>query len=986
MIGGSPEGATGNSRGRQPPVRRDLVQAPKGRKRPGHGGAGYHGRLARPCSYGVRHWLQAASGTLRPAAPGTLRLLVVVAALGSCCHLSQAIAQSSQPPNRPAEEKRFNNGAFHEGLKQRGLTELLDLHLRIYPPRDVASRLLLRREIRLAQWKDLTLSIEERRRALDEANEFLERVIKNRRDDRRRFDWQRALAESYLYDLGEPSFQSILLRGGTGEDRVRLAAAASKAVETLRLLKTDLDDEYQALDALPLARFEVLERQGVIDEMERLVPLVDYLLAWAKFYDVVHRDDSDPSRASLLHEVKDLIAGLPGVLTNPHGAGNPRIEAMVLVGMADRRLNDHGPARSMLALAIEEAARVADPRVRRQADWAVTLAWIERVRNEADLGDYNAALGLLGEFQSGIARRGQAKSALRIAAGLLARSVWRSRAEASERAGRVSEAAQYRKESWKPLASIIRRSPKSRAEIYAVLYELIDPDGDVARLDPLEQSALIARLLADATGENAPASRESRLDRAIHVAEGFLGKNEAALRDLRPEVLFNLGVALHQRGRSEEAVNRFLEIVHEFRDHDTAKKATSIAVELCGKLLTSATTDAARHRIRQIYLDALQQLVTHFAPSDEAKYYRFFYAQLLEELRRHDSAATHYGLIGPEHEHYLRSLFQRLRCRASALDQRTRAQPADRVDIRRRADQFTSNYRAFIKQARARVAGVGATKAKDIARRLLAKAMLIDAEVQLLPDVDRPVKAIEQIERCAAEFADVEGLTSRILRLRIRALEQLGRLDEATKVIPQFIAADPDGAGPTLQELYISMVTASEHLAGIGDEAGARSKARGALMLAEQIDKWGSKTEMSVERRRALTVQWAEAELRAGEPEKARARFAQCLGAADGPIDPDQIDDWRAAMGYAEALFQLGRHEAALPLFNRLTLGVAPDQSLYWKMLLRDLQCRTALGHDPKGIIRVIDQKKFTHPKLGGPPYADDLDKLRRQNDRRLNP
>ncbi len=914
-----------------------------------------------------------------------LRWLVIAVAMGSFGHHSRAIARSSPPPDRPAEEKRFDTRAFHEGLKQRGLTELLDLHLRVYPPRDAASRLLLRREIKLAQWKDVTLSIGQRRRALDEANQLLEQLIKTRRSDRRRFDWQRALAESYLYDLGEPSFQSILLRGGTVEDRVRLAAAAEKAVDTLRFLQTDLDKEYQALDALPLARFEVLERQGVIDEMERLVPLVEYLLAWAKFYDVVHRDDSDPFRASLLHEVKDLIGGLPGVLTNPPSAGNPRIEAMVLVGMADRRLNDHGPARSMLAQAIEEAARVTDPRVRRQSDWAVTLAWIERVRNEADIGDYNAALGLLGDFQAGIAGRGQSESALRIAAGLLARSVLRSRAEASEQAGRASEATQYRKESWKPLASLIRRSPESRAEIYAVLYELIDPGGDVARLDPLEQSALIARLLADAADEGTPVQRDHLLDRAIRVGEGFLDKRDRALRDLRPEVLFNLGVALHQRGRSEEAARRFLEIAHDFRDHDTATKATSIAVELCSKLLASAATDA-RARIRELYLDALEQLVTHFARSKESKYYRFFYAQLLEELGRHDTAATHYGLIGPEHEHYLRSLFQRLRCRASALDRRTRQRPTDRVDIRRRIDEFTSDYRALIEKASARLAGVGSTKAKGDARRLLAKALLVGAEVQLLPEVDRPVKAIEQIDRCAAEFADVEGLTSRILRIRVRALEQLGRLDEATAVIPRFIASDPDGAGPTLQDLYVSMITASQRLADSGDEVGARTKARGALMLAEQIDEWADKTDMPAERKRAVTVQRAEAELRAGEYETARARFARCLGVAEGPIDPDQIDDWQAAMGYAEALFQLGRHEGALPLFNRLTLGATPEQPLYWKMLLRDLQCRTALGHDPKGIIRVIDQKKFTHPNLGGSPYAEDLKKLLRENDRRRNP
>lgn len=895
---------------------------------------------------------------------------------------SPAEAQSAQPPKQSGEEERFDDREFHEGLKQRGLSELLDLHLRDFPPRDAASRLLLQREIRLAEWRDTTLPIEKRRAALFEANRLLEQLVRTRTDDRRRFEWQRMLAESYLYDLGEPSFQRILLRGGTTDDRAQLGEAAGKAVETLKKLRADLDAEHRALDALPLPRFEALERQGVVDQLDRLVPLVDYLLAWALMYDVVHRPADDPFRASLLHEAKDLIEGT-GVMDQPASAHNPRVPAMLLLGMADRRLNDHGPARAMLEQAVAEAGRMAEVQAKRQVEWAVTLAWIERVRNEADVGQYDAALRILSDFRGRITG-GPSQTGLRIAAGLLARSVFRARAEASERAGRSVEADQYRTEAWKPLAALIQRSPESRAEIYAVLDALIDDDADIEKLDPLEQSALIARLLADAGEEDDASDRARRLDRAIAAAERFLSQTDPAIRDLRPEVLFNLAVALYQRGHAEQAVRRFLEITHDHRDYDNAKKATSIAVELCGKLLADAPPDAL-DRIRGLYLDALESLVTHFADSAEAKYYRFFYAQLLEELGRFDSAATHYGLITPDHEHYLRSRFQQLRCRASALEKLAGGQNVDRVDVRRRIDEFTADYRTFLQQAGNELSGTGTVADKAETRRLLAKATLLSAELQLLPEVDRPMKAIEQIDRCAEEYADVDGLTSRILRIRVRALEQLGQLDEAAEVIPKFIAADPTGAGPTLQSLYGAMVAAWERLTAVGDEAGARAKARAALVLAEQIDGWADGADLSAAQRRALTVQRAEAELRAGLHEAAKARFQRILGVETGPPDPDRIEDWQSAKGYAESLFQLGEHAAALPLFNRLVLGLTPEEPLYWRMLLRDLQCRTALGHDPAGIIRVIEQKQFTHPDLGGSPHAEELTRLLRENRRRAN-
>ena len=46
----------------------------------------------------------------------------------------------------PAEERRLNTAVFREGLKKRGLREVLDLHLKDFPPQSGAEQLLLERE------------------------------------------------------------------------------------------------------------------------------------------------------------------------------------------------------------------------------------------------------------------------------------------------------------------------------------------------------------------------------------------------------------------------------------------------------------------------------------------------------------------------------------------------------------------------------------------------------------------------------------------------------------------------------------------------------------------------------------------------------------------------------------------------------------------------------------------------------------------------
>ena len=87
--------------------------------------------------------------------------------------------------------------------------------------------------------------------------------------------------------------------------------------------------------------------------------------------------------------------------------------------------------------------------------------------------------------------------------------------------------------------------------------------------------------------------------------------------------------------------------------------------------------------------------------------------------------------------------------------------------------------------------------------------------------------------------------------------------------------------------------------------------------------------------------------------------------------------------GLAEAEFQLGEWQAALPRFNALAVGLPATDPLRFKALLRDLQCRTELKHPPRGILKVIEQQRFLYPDLGGPALAEEFGKVERANQRR---
>jgi tetratricopeptide (TPR) repeat protein len=217
------------------------------------------------------------------------------------------------------------------------------------------------------------------------------------------------------------------------------------------------------------------------------------------------------------------------------------------------------------------------------------------------------------------------------------------------------------------------------------------------------------------------------------------------------------------------------------------------------------------------------------------------------------------------------------------------------------------------------------------------------------------------------------------------AYERLGRLDEAARAIPAYMAAEPENAGPALQSLYVSLTADVEQARQSGDNEQAQRKADLALLLARQIFEWAGRNgggSQSVDRS-YLLAQLAEANLLAGRFQRARELFEQCGAGAEGVTSTTATDGVSARFGHAESLFRLREFAEALPEFNRLALELPETDPIRWKSLLRDLECRTALKHPPGDIIRVIEQQRYLFPDLGGPHLAPQFEKLLRENQRR---
>ncbi len=884
---------------------------------------------------------------------------------------------------RPAEETRLDPDVFHEAFRRRGLTELLELHLKDFPPPGRVAKRLMERDMALTVFADRSRPTKERIAAIARANEILATLIDQGGDDLGRFEWRFTLAHSLLYDEAEPHFTSILYRGGGETIRRRLRALTTRAIATLEALSDDLAKEYARVDKLSVPAFERLQGNGHIERIDRLGPKAGYLLAWARFYDSLARDNHDSTRARRLHAIVEYLAGNQLILDTPHTTSRVQVPALLLAGMTKRRLNDYVAARGHFNRALRIADHLAEPVLIEGVAWTLPLARIERIRNDRDDGRFDHALRAVDSFRRFIIGEHNDGFGLQIVAALLERSIHRARANAAERAGNSSELKRAREQAWRTLARLAARNPARRDEIYATLYELIGPTADPAGLDPFEQCALLAGLLFDTARADEMAN--PLLDRAVSAGEYFLAHEAENAGALTPEVLYNVAVAQYRQGRIADAAKRFVEVARDHPSFGNALQAATNAVQLSAELYADPAL-RSHPQLQELYLGALEIVVTRFPDTDASRYWRFYYAQFLDEFGNCDQAAGQYAKVHALHEHYLESKFLRVRCLALLVKAAADETPDDVLDLRLLVDEFLEAQRGFVAHVSGELVRDSESTRATMLRDWTARATLMGAEILILPQIDRPALALETLNEFDAETSPQQStLAGRVWRVRLVAYEKLGRLDEATRAILAFVTADPAGAGPALQSLYVSVAQQAKHRSAQGNKLAARRKAEVALVLAEQIVAWADKyaTASTPVDRPALAAQLAEAYLEVGQYRRARELFEPLAVTDQGsplPTDPTTL---RALLGYAESLFQLGDWSAALPRFNKLAIALPPADPIRWKSLLRDLQCRTALQHPPRDLINVIEQQRFLCPDLGGPALAPEFEKLQRENQRR---
>ncbi|MCP4590467.1 MAG: tetratricopeptide repeat protein [bacterium] len=887
------------------------------------------------------------------------------------------------------EDRRLDPAEFRQGLRARGLTELLELYLEDVPPIDDDEHLLLRREINLARFADASRSPADRRAALLEANRTLETLINQRSDAPRSFDWRTELVRSLLYQEAELYYSRILLRGGTVEDRRKLAGVMERALHWCEVQREALEQERARLELVPALVYERLELSGHVERIETLKPRLDYLERWSTFYRGLARDPQDPRRIEEFSRVLEESQTQSGLLESPHSATHAQAQSLLLAGMAARRVGRDVWATEYLNRAYGVVRSITDATESEALRWVANLALLEGIRVHAESRRFEQSERALERMSTYLGATAPDDFGLHLAHALAESDVRRAQSRHAAVSGDTGSARHYRNMWFESLQRLARRRADYRDEVYAAVYERMPAGADVADLHAFEACALVASSLSEAAelddavaaarvGEASPtetealeARRSAALKRAVSVARLFTDLAGQVPAELLPELAFNLAVAQLRSGHPQEAVRAFLRVARDYPRFPQAGAAAIVAVQEAAKLAESPSL-RSREEIQELYLEALQVLTTGYSHTEDARYWRFFLAQLLHDLGRYHEAAAAFSQVHAEHEYRAHAVVLRIRSMASALGAR-----ADNDEGL--VPEAMAVLDAVDQAARRMVSEPALADRPSELVGFLAEAELLAAEALLSAGRVQAEQALTRLQSFEQRYPEQGRLLGRVLRVRIVALEQLGRLVEAERTLPEYVRRDPENAGATLQALFESLRAEVERLREGGEEELADRKAASALLLAEQIQAWVSAdpSRAGEGQKAAVGLQLAWALLQAKHYAEAERAFSSCL-------DPAKPPDIQAIFGHAEVLYRLERYADALPLFNRVLAASPPDQPLRFRALLRDLQCRTSLGHPPEGIISVIRQQKYLHDDMGGPKLRREFDVLHRRNQDRL--
>lgn len=244
-----------------------------------------------------------------------------------------------------------------------------------------------------------------------------------------------------------------------------------------------------------------------------------------------------------------------------------------------------------------------------------------------------------------------------------------------------------------------------------------------------------------------------------------------------------------------------------------------------------------------------------------------------------------------------------------------------------------------------------------------ARVALARARMHLL--ADRPAAAIVEITTLREGVPLEPDAQLEALRIRLAALDRLGRREEAAEELRRVAAAEHGGAG--MRSLLDQRLADSIDLARAAEREGDldRSAALGRETIGPLADALRSLLQETADE--SGTAATPLVSIRIAEGLRRGGRAAEAL-AVLATLPADLRDSIEAVRVRAECLFSRGRLEdlaEAMPLYRRLAASAPPRSEAWWLAELRTLEILDRVGRDTDRIPPRIGRLRAIDPGLG---------------------
>jgi len=440
-----------------------------------------------------------------------------------------------------------------------------------------------------------------------------------------------------------------------------------------------------------------------------------------------------------------------------------------------------------------------------------------------------------------------------------------------------------------------------------------------------------------------------------------------------PAALYSRAAALLQLGNKPEAARLFREVADKFPDYRYAEASAGYAVGVRGQIYENAKTEENR----QAYEDALAWFVKKWLETDPEQQY--YYALVQYRGEKYLEAADAFARVPKTATHYPDSRYWVALCRLEHFRDKVLASK-DKQLILSGARDVAKRLIDYAKYAfEAQKAGLPDDKKRQLLQ-WARFAYINAADVYLYQEVGLPADALPILEETEKRFELSKDLRGRVLKLKIDAYQKLGKLDEARRVLEEFLAvAQPQDVGPVLRGLFGAMTDDVRELIQRGKKKLAATKVEQAKTLGGRFVEWLQNSnlpqkEVEIENAR---YDLAELYLAVGDYEQALRIYQEIAGPKPEDVEPGQPLPEDAIYGMARAHEGLGNqasgpdeakphYERALELWRVLQKVADLEPQDRWEREYRLLYCKFKLGQKDQVKKAVNALEIMSDEPLGG--------------------